>query len=123
MARFVSHPLGVDLRRVCITFKPASILMTANIQRFTGGVQNGNAGLYFDAPRCLGLQLLTAFPAETTSKHSADYRCIGSVGFRSSQRLSARFTNASARHRAYIDRMSRSACLFLYDHGIFMTVA
>jgi hypothetical protein len=37
--------LGVDLRRVCITFKPASILMTANIQRFTGGVQNGNAGL------------------------------------------------------------------------------
>jgi hypothetical protein len=37
--------------------------------------------------------------------------------------LSARFTNASARHRAYIDRMSRSACLFLYDHGIFMTVA
>jgi hypothetical protein len=44
MARFVSHPLGVDLRRVFITFKPASILMTANIRRFTGGVQNGNVG-------------------------------------------------------------------------------
>ena len=29
MARFVSHPLGVDLRNVFITFKPASILMMA----------------------------------------------------------------------------------------------
>ena len=45
MARFVSHPLGVDLRHVLITFKPASILMTANIRRFTGGVHNGNVGL------------------------------------------------------------------------------
>lgn len=49
MARFVSHPLGVDLRRVFITFKPASILMTANIRRFTGGVQNGNVGFIHDA--------------------------------------------------------------------------
>jgi hypothetical protein len=44
MARFVSHPLGVDLRRAFITFKPASILMPTNIRRFVSGVQNGNAG-------------------------------------------------------------------------------
>ena len=49
MARFVSHPLGVDLRRVFITFEPASILMTANVRRFTGGAQNGNVG---SSPTC-----------------------------------------------------------------------
>ena len=44
MACFVSHPLGVDLRGVFITFEPASTLMTANVRRFTGGFQNGNVG-------------------------------------------------------------------------------
>jgi len=43
----------------------------------------------------------------------------GSVGCRARPRLPARFTRASARRRAYIDRTSRSACLFLYDRGIF----
>lgn len=46
---------------------------------------------------------------------------MGSVVFRARQPLSARFTNALARRRTYIDRMSMSACLFPYDHSIFMT--
>ena len=43
--------------------------------------------------------------------------------FRGRRRLSARFTNASARDRASTDRISRSACLFLYDRDIYVTVA
>jgi hypothetical protein len=46
---------------------------------------------------------------------------MGSVVFRARQPLSARFTNTSARRHTYIDRMSMSACLFLYDHGNFTT--
>ena len=48
---------------------------------------------------------------------------MGSVGFRARKRLPPQFTNTSARRRAYIDRMSRSACLFYYDHDIFVTKA
>jgi len=36
----------------------------------------------FDAPHCLGLQLLTVIPVEGRSKQRAVYRCAGSVRFR-----------------------------------------
>jgi hypothetical protein len=45
MARFVSHPLGVVLRSVFITFKPLWILMMKPIRRFARRRQNGNVGL------------------------------------------------------------------------------
>ena len=46
-----------------------------------------------------------------------------SAGFRARLRLSARFTDASAQLRAYIDRMSTSARLFLCDRDILVTLA
>ena len=46
-----------------------------------------------------------------------------SAEFRARQRLPVRFTIASARHRAWIDRMSRLRRRFLYDRDIFVTVA
>jgi hypothetical protein len=73
--------------------------------------------LLFDAPQCLGLQLVTVIPAETTSKWSAKYRCAESVRFHALQLLPARFTNVSVRPDTYIDCMSKPACLFLYDRG------
>jgi len=55
------------------------------------------------------------------SKRSTDLSCR-SAAFRARQRSWARFTIASARHRAYIDRMSRLRRPFLYDRYIFVTV-
>jgi hypothetical protein len=70
-----------------------------------------------DAPQCLGLQLLTDIPAETTSKWNAKYRYLGPVRFHALQLLPARFINVSVQPGTYIDRISKPACLFLYDHG------
>ena len=48
---FVSHPLGVVLRSVFITFKPLWILMMKPIRRFASQGQNGNVGSKY--LRCL----------------------------------------------------------------------
>jgi hypothetical protein len=47
---------------------------------------------------------------------------MGTVNVRARRRLSHRFTYTYARHCANLYCMSRSACLFLSDRGIFVTV-
>jgi hypothetical protein len=49
-AHLVSHPLGVDLRSVIMTFKPLWILMRKPIRRFESQVQNGNVGYVLERP-------------------------------------------------------------------------
>jgi hypothetical protein len=48
------------------------------------------------------------------SERSADLRCVRSATFTARQRLPARFTIASARHRVQIDRMSGLRRPFLH---------
>ena len=57
LSGFVSHPLGVVLRRVLIAFKPLWRLMRTNIRRFVGGINDGNVGL-----------LLSLFAPETVRR-------------------------------------------------------
>jgi hypothetical protein len=44
MARFLSHPLGVDLRSVLIALEPAWIKASEAIKRLSVTTQNENAG-------------------------------------------------------------------------------
>ena len=59
----------------------------------------------------------------SSSKRSADICCLRSAAFHARQRSPVRFRIASARHRAWIDRMSRFGRPFLYDRDIFVAVA
>ena len=56
----------------------------------------------------------------SSSQRNADICCLKSASFRARQRSPTRFTNASARHRAQIDRMSRLGRRFLHDRDIFV---
>src|ERR1035437_4084614 len=52
MARFVSHPLGVDLLSVFITLKPSCIKAPEAIRRLSVTAQNGNTGQELFPPLC-----------------------------------------------------------------------
>jgi len=78
MARFVSHPLGVDLRRVFITFKPAS-MMTANIRKFTGGVQDGDVGSLLINQEAGGRALAVLLPVRGADGDKTDHSAQGGI--------------------------------------------